>query len=322
MSDNENKVMVSVNCITYNHERYIEEAIESFIMQKTNFVYEILIHDDCSTDNTPSIIKKYEEKYPELIKVIYEKDNQYSKGNKLIPLNEKIARGKYVAFCEGDDYWTDPYKLQKQVDFMEQHTEYSMCTHSALSVDASGKDLNMIVRPSIDNKEFNIEEIIIKDGSLFPSNSMLYRLASVKDRPEFYLNAPVEDYPLAIYCALKGKVYNFDEVMSAYRVEAKGSWSEKMMNNIQYFVAQKRKLILMLQELDVYTNYEFHNTIHNRIFLMHVGKAQRLAETTSMLKRLRYLFDCNELNVVEKVKYWTILFFFKQYSYVKKKEIR
>lgn len=319
MNNTENKVMVSVNCITYNHERYIGEAIESFLMQKTNFAYEILIHDDCSTDSTPKIIKEYEKKYPELIKVIYEKENQYSKGSKLIPLNEKIASGKYIAFCEGDDYWTDPYKLQKQVDFMEQHPEYSMCTHSALTVDANGEKLSMTVRPSVGNKEFSIEEIIINDGSLFPSNSMLYRLNLVKDRPKFYLNAPVEDYPLTIYSALKGKVYNFDEVMSAYRVEAIGSWSEKMMNNIQYFITQKKRIVLMLQEIDAYTNYEFHDTIHNRIFLMHIGKAQRLAETTPISERLRYLFDCKKLNIVEKIKYWTILIFFRQYCYIKKR---
>jgi len=122
-----NKITVSICCITYNHENYIADAIESFLMQKTNFPIEILIHDDASTDNTAKIIRNYEKKHPEIIKPIYQKENQYSKGVRSInKFNFSRAQGKYIALCEGDDYWTDPLKLQKQVDFLEANPEYSL----------------------------------------------------------------------------------------------------------------------------------------------------------------------------------------------------
>jgi len=119
--------IVSICCITYNHEPYIREAIEGFLMQKTNFPIEIIIHDDASTDNTAGIIREYEQKHPEIFKCIYQKENQYSKGVRGITARFTFpnARGKYIALCEGDDYWTDPLKLQKQVDFLEENEDYS-----------------------------------------------------------------------------------------------------------------------------------------------------------------------------------------------------
>ena len=121
------KPLVSISCIAYNHESYIRQCLDGFLMQKTTFSFEILIHDDASTDNTTDIIREYERKYPDIIKPIYQKENQYSKG---IPISATFnwprAKGKYIAMCEGDDYGTDPLKLQKQVDFLEMHSNYSL----------------------------------------------------------------------------------------------------------------------------------------------------------------------------------------------------
>jgi len=112
--------LVSITCATYNHEAYIKEALEGFVMQKTSFPFEIIVHDDASTDNTASIIREYEARYPDLFVTIYEAENQYSKGyGDLSRIIYSAVRGKYIAVCEGDDYWTDPYKLQKQVEFLE-----------------------------------------------------------------------------------------------------------------------------------------------------------------------------------------------------------
>jgi len=121
------KPLVSVCCTTYNHEKYIQEAIDGFLIQETDFPFEILIRDDCSTDNTPTIIKKYVEKYPNLIFPIFEKENTYSKGVKPMPVLYKKAKGKYIALCEGDDYWIDSKKLAKQVNFLEYNLGYSLC---------------------------------------------------------------------------------------------------------------------------------------------------------------------------------------------------
>jgi glycosyltransferase involved in cell wall biosynthesis len=120
--------MVSIDCTTYNHAPYIRQCLDGFLMQKINFPIEVLVHDDASTDGTADIIREYEQKYPDIIKPIYQSENQYSNGiNNSLTYNFPRVRGKYIAFCEGDDYWVDPYKLQKQVDFLEKNSEYGMC---------------------------------------------------------------------------------------------------------------------------------------------------------------------------------------------------
>lgn len=129
MKSQEQHIMVSVSTIVYNHERFLRQCIEGVLSQQTNFAFEYLIHDDCSTDSSADIIREYAAKYPDIIKPIYESENQYSKGGPWgsAVWNYPRAKGKYIALCEGDDYWTDPLKLQKQVDFMESHPEYSVC---------------------------------------------------------------------------------------------------------------------------------------------------------------------------------------------------
>ena len=124
--------LVTIACVIYNQEKYIDEAIDGFLMQKVSFPYEILIHDDASTDRTAKIINEYARKYQDIIKPLFQKDNQYSKGKK--PFIDYVfprAEGKYIALCEGDDYWTDPYKLQKQYDILEANSQYPMCFHNA-----------------------------------------------------------------------------------------------------------------------------------------------------------------------------------------------
>ena len=119
--------LVSIICLTYNQAQYIRKTLEGFVMQKTNFPIEILIHDDASTDETADIIREYENKYPQIIKPIYQQENQYSKKVAIgaTYIYPKV-KGKYIALCEGDDYWIDPLKLQKQVDFLESHLDYAL----------------------------------------------------------------------------------------------------------------------------------------------------------------------------------------------------
>ena len=126
-----NEILVSVCCMTYNHVSFIRQCLDGFMMQKCSFNFEVLIHDDASTDGTQNIIQEYVTRYPDIIKPIYQKENQYSKGiDPNVKYNFSRAKGKYIAMCEGDDYWTDPYKLQKQVDFLESHPDYVMCSHN------------------------------------------------------------------------------------------------------------------------------------------------------------------------------------------------
>ncbi|WP_316569215.1 glycosyltransferase [Neobacillus sp. YIM B06451] len=255
------KILVSICCITYNHEKFIADAINSFLMQSTTFNFEILIHDDASTDKTVDIIKGFEEKFPNVIKPIYQTENQYSRGIHVENINVDRAKGKYIAFCEGDDYWTDPYKLQKQVEFMEKHPECSLCVHAGNVVSAADKKYIKDSRPSKKNKVYSTEEIIEFGGGLFLSNSMLYRRNLDLISPEFFLNAPVGDYPLAINLSLQGTVYYMDEKMSAYRVGDSGSWTVNNFSSIDKKIRHFERITIMLDQLDHYTNFKYEEVI-------------------------------------------------------------
>lgn len=259
------EVLVSIGCITYNHEKYIADALDSFLMQKTKFGFEILVHDDASTDDTSNIIKEYELKYPDLIKPIYQKENQYSKGVKVSVINLKRAKGKYIALCEGDDYWTDPYKLQKQVEYMESHPECSMCTHAAYLVSET-KDIIGEIRPSKFDGILTTEDIISQGGGFLATNSIMYRSEYINEFPKFYYNAPVGDYPLAIFLSLKGPVYYIDQYMSAYRRGVEGSWTWRYEHNTDLDKLSEftYRMIKMFDDIDSYTNFKYHELVEKR----------------------------------------------------------
>ena len=255
------EIMVSIECTSYNHEDFIAEALDSMLMQQTNFAFEILIHDDASTDGTTDIIRRYEQKYPEIVKPIYQRENQYSKGVLVELFNHERAKGKYMAICEGDDYWTDPNKLQKQVDYMEAHPECSMCVHAAERVSAITKKTVSAIRPSQGNKIFSVEEVIEGGGDLFATNSIVYSREKIPKMPEFYLNATIGDYPLVICGALNGTVYYMDENMAAYRVEVKGSWTAVQVSDVSKKQEHLQEVAAMLDEINVYTNYKYDYVI-------------------------------------------------------------
>ena len=157
----------------YNHEKYIKDALDSFLMQKTDFPFEVLIHDDASTDRTGEIIREYEKKYPHIIKPIYQTENQYSKGIKNISglFNFPRAQGRYIAMCEGDDYFTDPYKLKKQVEYLDAHPDCSLCFHSARMVTVDGSYTDGAMRPYKGDRKVEPEEIVDKTSG-YAMNSM------------------------------------------------------------------------------------------------------------------------------------------------------
>jgi len=226
--------LVSICCITYNHESYIRETIEGFLMQKTKFPIEVLIHDDASTDKTADIIREYENKYPDIIKPIYQFDNKYSKGISVSETyNFPRARGKYIAMCEGDDYWTDPSKLQKQVDFLEVNSDCSLCFHASKSIRNNNPNDYTLHRPKeipLDYK-FEMKHAILGGGGFMATNSMLFHRKYIQDRPAWMEKTPVGDLPLMLLLASKGKIGYIDEVMSVYRVMSSStSWSASMQD--------------------------------------------------------------------------------------------
>jgi glycosyltransferase involved in cell wall biosynthesis len=224
--------LVSIICPTFNHEKYIAQAIDGFLMQKTSFPFEIIVHDDASTDKTASIAREYEAGHPGLFANIYQSENQLSKNIVNVSrITFAAARGKYIALCEGDDYWTDPLKLQKQIDFLEAHPGYSACFHNARKLDDTGF-LNLY-NDLTEAKDFTQDELV--RSLQVPTASVVFR-NKVKEMPQWLLDCFL-DITLFFYISGFGDFYASPEVMSVYRVHAGGIWTgqqqeKKMANHI------------------------------------------------------------------------------------------
>lgn len=255
--------IVTILCATYNHENYIEEAIDSFLIQETNFPFEIIIHDDASADNTVNKIKTYAEKYPNIIKIILQKENQYSKGiwfEKVFLFMLENAKGKYYAVCEGDDYWIESKKLQIQIDLMEKNPECHMSFHAAeirLNHDKFGK---IFAKQSNMNKVFSTSEVILGGGGFCPTASIILRKEALSNLPSFFNFTPVGDYFVQIFGSLNGGALYIDKVMSVYRQGVAMSWSSSMMD-IGRRVEFYQKYIKMLDELDAYFNHSYQDEL-------------------------------------------------------------
>ncbi len=257
-----NDVKVSIICNTYNQESYIRDALNSFVMQKTNFEFEVLVHDDASTDNTAKIIKEFEEKYPDIIKPIYQTENQHSKK---VPISKTYgyprAKGKYIAFCEGDDYWTDEYKLQKQYDVLENHPEIDMCAHAANMVCADNTDeVLREIKPSETETILITDEVIKGGGGYLATNSLFYRKSIYENAPSF-MNKLSIDYTLQIAGSLNGGIYFLTDNMSDYRFMAKNSWTLKHHNQKERVILHYNKIINMLNQLNIDTDYKYSDAV-------------------------------------------------------------
>lgn len=258
----DSNILVSVNCITYNHEAYISRAIESFLMQQTNFQFEILIGEDCSTDNTRKIVENYVYQYPNKIRLVTSHENVGAMRNSERLFEKSL--GKYIAICEGDDYWLDPLKLQKQVDYMEGNPECSLCFHSAKIVDINEKYRGKLFRPYKQNTKSLTEEIIYGGGEFCPTSSIIFPKVVLQNKPEFFQTAHVGDYPLQMWCASFGFAYYIDMVGSAYRTGGIGSWTTNLYsgeNAIEKAVKSKDNDINLLNDFNKYTNYKYEPII-------------------------------------------------------------
>lgn len=245
-------ITVTVVCTAYNHEKYLAQCLESLVSQKTAFAYEIIVHDDASTDRTADIIQEYAEKYPDLIRPIFQTENQYSK-NVLIyrTFVYPVVRGKYIAICEGDDFWTDPMKLQRQVDALEAHPEIDMCVHASAIV-RDGKTAGLI-SPAKTERIFDPGEMIAGGGGMIMTNSIMYR-KSMRDHLPRFIEFLEYDYSLQIWGSLRGGVLYLPEVMSAYRELSDGSWSSKMRKfpatRIKHLERVERMMLILKEEID------------------------------------------------------------------------
>ncbi|MEQ8653025.1 MAG: glycosyltransferase [Kiloniellales bacterium] len=212
--------MVSVVLVTYNHEAYLKEAIESIIAQKTRFNFEIIISEDCSTDSTRDIVESYVSTYPKAIRALYSKENLNT--NEVTTRAIRAARGKYIAFLDGDDYWTDPRKLQLQVRAMQQDPELSITYHNARQVDADGKDLGKLqVRPET-FEVYDLRSMLMCNP--IPGASPLIRAKALQDIPAWFHDFDIGDWPLYLIAAQHGLIQYLDRIMCVYRIHPKGYW--------------------------------------------------------------------------------------------------
>ena len=241
---------LSILCITYNHQCYIHDAINSFLDQETSFPFEIIIHNDASTDNTEEILKKYREKYPNLVRFYSRSENQYSKiGFSFINDLSVLCRGKYIAFCEGDDYWIDNKKLQKQIDFLEKNNEYSMSIHNAYIYNCEDKNKRFFNQKSIPCK-IRIKDILLRKW-FAPTASFLLRKEYLEVSKSKNING---DISILLNAALNGYIYYIDEPMSIYRYLSNQSLSLKSKNSKEKLYQKKYEFI---RYVDKKTSYKY-----------------------------------------------------------------
>ncbi len=258
--------LVSVLIITYNHEKYIRDAINGCLDQKSNFSYEIIIHDDASTDGTGEIVKEYAEKYPDLIIPIIQTENQYSKGFKFIPeILVPMAKGKYIAFCEGDDYWCDPNKLQKQVEIMENDSSISLCFTATKWIYEDGSKKNKVMRYFKKNHYLSSSEVILAGGGVTDIVSTVIRKDIFTFIPHWYNLSPVGDAAIYLLSLVKGVFFYLNDITAVYRSGVRNSWTEKNKTSVENEVNYKLKLINMKDNFNKYTDGKFSSHIHKRI---------------------------------------------------------
>lgn len=261
-----NKIEVSIICNTYNQKDYIADALKGFVEQETTFKFEILVHDDASTDGTTEIIKEFALKYPEIIKPIYQEENKYSKD---IPITETFqyprVRGKYIAFCEGDDYWIDSNKLQKQYEAMEAHPEIDMCAHGAIFIDGFSGEIMKTYTLSEHEYIYSSKQVIKGGGGFLPTASLFYRSSLLLQKYSFTTIMSL-DYVWQIHGSLRGGMLYLPDAMSVYRVNATNSWTVRTQKDYFYRLNFQKKMRKMFRTLNKDTEGLYLNAICKMYF--------------------------------------------------------
>ena len=271
-------VKLSVAMITYNHECFIREALESVLAQRVSFDYEIVVGEDCSTDGTRSILMDFHRRYPERIVPLLHDRNIGALRNFQATL--AACRGQYLAIVEGDDYWTCEDKLRRQVDFLDRHPDYAICCHRAqIRDETAGGRVDVV--PSFAAGSYTIEDLIA--FNFIPTCTVMYRWGSVGPLPDWFLDLKLGDWPLHILVARSGKIELMDEVMAVYRMHSGGMWTSGDA------IDQKYAMMRMMKALDRHLNFQYANAIHRTcaVFYFDMAIIERLSG--NRIATLRYL---------------------------------
>ncbi len=292
-------IKVTVVCITYKHERYIKACLDGIVMQKTDFPFEVIVYDDASPDKTAEIVKKYEEAYPQLIKPFYQKNNATSRGyNKYYDIYP-LAKGKYIALCEGDDFWTDPYKLQKQYDFMEAHPDYSLCGTAAYYAREDGSFMSELFSRPGGSREIPVEEVI-NDWCMATASLFYCRDKRVIEIP-YKGDCRNGDFATAVYLALNGRVYYIDEPTCAYRKMSIGSLGYRWRSEPEFYRKSRTAYLEMLKRIDEYSGYKYTDIIKDKIERDYFDMCLTLGDYKAA-KDVKNRFDA--MSFAEKIKLW------------------
>ncbi|MDB4391170.1 glycosyltransferase [Akkermansiaceae bacterium] len=258
--------IVTVQIPTYNHELFIRKALDSVLEQRVDFDYEILIREDDSSDKTREIVLEFQKKYPNKFRVWLAKKNLKRQGV-LLGLN-RFARGKYLAKLDGDDYWTDPYKLQKQFNFMQNNRDCTLVFHLANKINTKNKVIGFHgPKTKLDQCFFDIKDAIFKCDILVPTNSMFFETKYLENLPNWFIKAPVGDLPLTLLLAHHGKLGFINEVMSNYRVMSQGSWSREFIKLNQKRKIHDQRIRAMFKGFDTWTDYKYTRKIRRFLFI-------------------------------------------------------
>lgn len=261
----ENQNLITIICITYNHRDYIQQSICSLLSSKTDLDFEILIHDDLSTDGTIDILKNFANQYPNKIKLFFETENQFSQN---IDFFSKIvknqAKGKYIAICEGDDYWTDVNKLQLQFETLEAHPECDMCACRADMISEDGNHILGEIRPCEGDGILSIEDVILGGGNYVATAGLFFR-KSLFDHMMDFEKIRSLDYSHQMKGALRGGIYYIDKPMVAYRRYSKSSVTNLITNNSSDMRFQCNQEMMILKTLDKETCGKYHEVIEKRL---------------------------------------------------------
>lgn len=302
--------LVSIGCLTYNHELYIRDAIEGFLMQKTTFPVKIVVFEDCSTDKTASIIKEYEEKYPNLFTVFNQPVNTWGKPirkeAKKVYENER-NKAKYIALCEGDDYWTDPLKLQKQVSFLEANPDFSLCFTNRINIDYNGK--------FIENSELKYmkSEFEHTDMPIFcPTLTRLFVAKYVKNIPQIEVKGG--DTVLLVWLSKFGKIKYLDDITSCYRVHGDGVWSGLTKENkIKHLIETRVGLLQIIENKELKIKI-FRDILKNVINSPELDY-KYLTKHLNILRYKYHLHDFLKVNSLKLILYFNLNKYYKVKKY-------
>jgi glycosyltransferase involved in cell wall biosynthesis len=259
---------VSISCCAFNHEDYFETALKGMLVQETSFPFEILVHDDASTDATADIIRAYHDCYPNIIKPILQIENQHTQGNNPGGINRKRALGKFIAICEGDDCWTDASKLQRQIDALLNHPNVDICFHCATKVDYSKNGTATVIGRYAEKSSaiVPIDQIVLRPFGLIPTASVVIRREAAHLIDEFRKGRSylvVGDIYLFFFGAMRGGALYIDRNMSLYRAKLPGSWTLNNQDNYKSRINSMRARIKSYNELDEYTQFKYSRILKN-----------------------------------------------------------